>query len=733
MTPRKQRQASSAAERELRKQAQLLAQGRHPDPAGFLGRHLSPQGVSVRVFAPRMRSVSIADGPTLDRLAGTDLFICSGDPASVPVHYRILRSDEHGLTHSAHDPYSFPPMIDGFDRQVFGEGHHWHAYRFLGANPRSLDGISGTLFAVWAPRAQRLSVVGDFNQWDGRCHPMRAHPGGIWELFIPEMPAGSLYKFEIRAPDGSVFLKSDPYARQFQLRPETASVLPPPSDHSWSDGEWIEARRARDWLHAPMSVYEVHLGSWKRHPDGRPWSYRELADELPRYVRDLGFTHLELMPISEYPFDGSWGYQTIGIFAATSRYGTPDDFRHFVDECHRQGIGVLLDWVPAHFPRDAHGLARFDGLPLYEHADPRRGEHPDWNTLIYDYGRPEVRNYLLASALYWLEEFHIDGLRVDAVASMLYLDYSRKPGEWLPNRQGGNQNLEAVEFVRELNAVVHDRFPGALVIAEESTAWPQVSRPAYLGGLGFSMKWDLGWMHDTLDYFRVDPLYRRYHQDRLTFSMLYRYAENYVLSLSHDEVVHGKRSLLEKMPGDRWQRFANLRLLYTYLMSFAGKKLLFMGQEFAQAREWNHDRELDWGLLQDPLHRGVQTALRELNRLYRQLPALHRLDFEPGGFEWIDCNDAAQSVLSYLRRSGDDIVVVVLNFTPVVRESYRVGVPVGGIYRELFNSDSRLNGGSDVVNPGELRAEAEPRMGRPCSLSLRLPPLGGIILAPLNR
>ena len=629
-------------------------------------------------------------------------------------------------------------QIGAFDRQVFAEGHHWHAYRFLGANALSVEGQPGFLFATWAPRARSVSVVGEFNGWDGRTHPMRMHPGGIWERFIPGVTAGELYKFEVTGAHGERVLKTDPYAQQMQKRPQTASITVAASGYAWGDAAWMERRSRFDWLHQPLSAYEMHLGSWKRHSDGRQWTYRELAAELPAYVAEMGFTHVELLPVGEHPFDGSWGYQPIGNFAPSSRFGAPDDFRALVDAFHQAGIGVIVDWVPAHFPRDAHGLARFDGLPLYEYGDPRRGEHPDWNTLIYDYGRPEVRNYLLGSALYWLEEFHVDGLRVDAVASMLYLDYSRRPGEWLPNQYGGRENIEAMEFLRELNAVVHDRHPGAVVIAEESTSWPQVTRPAYVGGLGFSMKWDLGWMHDTLDYFHLDPVYRRFHHQHLTFGMMYRYSENFMLALSHDEVVHGKGSLLRKMPGDRWQRFANLRLLYTYLMSYAGKKLLFMGQEFAQDREWNHDVELDWELLNDGQHAGVRALLRDLNRLYRSLPALHASEFEPGSLEWIDCHDSPQSVLSYLRIGGGSHAVVVLNFTPVVRENYRLGVPApsplqkgqGAVYHEVFNSDSRLYGGSDVGNAGLVRSSGTPWMGRPCSLELRLPPLGGVILVP---
>jgi 1,4-alpha-glucan branching enzyme len=512
-----------------------------------------------------------------------------------------------------HDSYAFPPLIGDFDRQVFADGHHWHAYQFLGPNPRKAQGVAGVLFATWAPSAERVSVVGDFNDWDGRRLPMRKHPGGLWEIFVPDLPTGTLYKFEIRGYGGGLALKSDPYGKAFQTPPETASVVVGDSAHAWADSAWLERRKARDWLHTPMSAYEVHLGSWKRAPDGSYRNYREIAAELAPYVKEMGFSHIELMPVGEHPYDPSWGYQTTGNYAPTRRFDTPDDFRWFVDHCHAHGLGVILDWVPAHFPRDAHGLARFDGNALYEYGDPRQGEHPDWDTLIYDYGWPEVRNYLLASALNWLEEFHVDGLRVDAVASMLYLDYSRRAGEWVPNRFGGRENLDAIAFLRELNSVVHERHPGALVIAEESTAWPLVTRPTYLGGLGFSMKWNMGWMHDTLAYFKLDPVLRAYHHQKLTFSQLYAYSENFVLAFSHDEVVHGKGSLLRKMAGDEWQRFAHLRLLYTYLWTHPGKKLLFMGQEFAQDREWNHDASLDWELLERPRHQGVRRLVADLS------------------------------------------------------------------------------------------------------------------------
>ena len=624
-------------------------------------------------------------------------------------------------------------QIGEFDRQVFGEGHHWHAYRFLGAHARKVGSTSGVNFATWAPNAQGVRIVGDFNNWNGAEHALKMHPGGIWEGFIPGVADGALYKFEIHGADGGTVLKADPYGRQFQLRPDTATVVVAESQHAWKDDGWMSTRASRDWLHAPMSVYEVHAGSWKWAADGKAPNYRDLARMLVPYVLEMGFTHVELMPITEHPYDPSWGYQSIGNFAPTSRFGTPDDFRFFVDHCHANGIGVLLDWVPAHFPRDAHGLRQFDGTALYEHGDPRRGEHPDWNTLIYDYGRPEVRNYLLASALFWLDEFHVDGLRVDAVASMLYLDYSRKHGEWLPNRNGGRENLEAIDFLRELNSVAHERHPGALVIAEESTSWPLVTRPTDGGGLGFSMKWNMGWMHDTLEYLHEDPVHRRYRHDKLSFGQLYAYSENFVLPLSHDEVVHGKGSLLRKMNGDEWQRMANLRLLFTYQWTYPGKKLLFMGQEFAQDREWSQDRELDWSLLQDGRHKGIQNLVRDLNGLHTKHTALHRHDFTDEGFEWIDCNDAEHSILSFQRKDGDSTVIVVLNFTPVVRHNYRIGVPQAGTYLETLNSDSAHFGGSNVGNNGSVKTDAQPWMQHAQSLLLTLPPLAGLILVPTRR
>ncbi|HWT54520.1 MAG TPA: 1,4-alpha-glucan branching protein GlgB, partial [Rhodocyclaceae bacterium] len=583
----------------------------------------------------------------------------------------------------------------------------------------------------WAPNAERVSVIGDFNHWDGRCHPLASlGASGVWELFVPELPAGTLYKFELRLRGSEVVkVKADPYARAFEKRPATAARVVAPAAYAWQDAAWLQRRAGTDWLHAPMSIYEVHPGSWMRHPDGSFYNYRDLADKLVPYLQQQSFTHVELLPIMEHPLDESWGYQCTGFFAPSSRFGTPDDFRYFVDACHQANIGVILDWVPGHFPADDWALAHFDGSALYEHEDPQQKMHPDWGTHVFNYARNEVRSFLLSSAHWWLSEFHIDGLRVDAVASMLYLDYSRKAGEWRPNQYGGRENLDAIAFLREMNEMVHREFPGALTIAEESTAWPQVSRPVYVGGLGFSMKWNMGWMNDTLDYFRNDPIHRRYHHDRLTFGQLYAYSENFVLPLSHDEVVHGKGSLLGKMPGDEWQRFANLRLLLAYQMTTPGKKLNFMGNEIGQGDEWRDRSELPWWLLQYPLHQGMQRMTADLNRLYRDIPALHELDFYGEGFGWIDCHDADQSVLVWQRRARDGSnVVVAANFTPVLRSNYRIGVPQAGDWREIFNSDSAHYGGSNVGNGAGLHAEPARWMSQPAGLTLALPPLALIIL-----
>jgi len=712
---------------------QRIVEARHHDPFAVLGRHEDGDGnVVVRVFLPRAERVRINEGGVeLVRVEDSDLFEWTGPAKQVVGQYLINWYDNQGRVQVQHDPYLFPPQLGDFDLHLFGEGRHWHAYRFLGAHQRIVDGVGGFLFAVWAPSAMRVSVVGSFNDWDGRVHPMRVRGGtGVWELFIPDIDPGELYKFELRDQQGNVSVKIDPYCNAFQERPDTAGILQPDSSHRWQDAEWIDQRARRDWQAAPMSIYEVHLGSWQRTEDGSFVNYRTLARQLADYCEELGFNYIELLPITEHPLDASWGYQTTGYFAPTARFGTPDDFRWMVDHLHQRGIGVLLDWVPAHFPRDTFALARYDGTALYEHEDPRLGEHKDWGTLIFNYGRHEVKNFLLSSALFWLNEYHLDGLRVDAVASMLYLDYSREPGQWIPNKYGGNENLDAVDFLRQLNTVTHEQHPGTLMIAEESTSWPQVSRPTYLGGLGFSMKWNMGWMHDTLQYMQKDPIYRHYHHDQLTFGLVYAFSENFVLPFSHDEVVHGKRSMLDKMPGDPWQKFASLRLLYTFMFSYPGKKLLFQGCEIAQGLEWNFDASVNWELLERNQHQGVKQLVADLNRVYRELPALHQVDFESRGFEWIDCHDSSQSVLSYLRKSkgGEQLVAAAFNFTPVPRENYRIGVPAPGFYREAVNSDAESYGGSNMGNRGGVHAEPLEWMGRPYSIPLALPPLAGVIM-----
>jgi 1,4-alpha-glucan branching enzyme len=702
------------------------------DPFAFLGLHREKGAYIIRFFSPyatRVWLCGIGDGEELTCTDDRGLFEWHGSEP-FPIPYR-LRIEEDGHLREQHDPYSFPCDISDQDIYLFNEGKLHQAHQTLGAKLVTLNGIEGVRFAVWAPNAERVSVVGDFNRWDGRVHPMRARgSSGVWELFIPELSAGALYKYEIRNRNsGQILVKADPYAQEFQLRPDTAARVATASSHTWGDVTWMERRASLDWLHAPCNIYEMHAGSWQRGANGAFISYRELAASLIPYVQDMGYTHIELMPVSEHPLDESWGYQTTGYFAATSRYGSPDDLRYFVDACHQAGIGVILDWVPAHFPQDAWALARFDGTALYEHEDPRLGFHQDWGTHIFNYGRNEVKTFLLASANYWLSQFHMDGLRVDAVASMLYLDYSRKEGEWLPNKYGGRENLDAIDFLRELNIMVHEEFPGALTFAEESTSWPMVSRPVYLGGLGFSMKWNMGWMNDTLRYMTHTPIHRRYHHNELTFGQLYSYTENFMLPFSHDEVVHGKGSLLDKMPGDAWQKFANLRLLFTYQTAYPGKKLNFMGNELGQGREWRVSGELDWSLLDTHWHRGVKDVCRDLNRLYRDTPALYDLDFSGEGFTWIDCHDADQSVLSFLRRARDgSFLVVILNFTPVLRKRYRIGVPQGGAYREVFNSDSSYYCGSNAGNGDGLNAADTSWMGFPHMLEVTLPPLGGIIL-----
>jgi 1,4-alpha-glucan branching enzyme len=740
-TPRRSRsaRASRSAAPPLDPQITAIVAARHGDPFAFLGMHEDDGGLVVRAILPGAIAVEIVDAETGKAVAAAErvhpdgFFVGRRARRSERFPYR-LRVDWGGATGEFDDAYRFPTVLGDLDIHLLAEGTHLDSYRKLGAHVTTLDGVAGVSFAVWAPNAQRVSVVGGFDAWDGRRLPMRHHPSaGIWEIFVPGLAVGEVYKYEIVGPDGVVLpLKADPYAAQTEPPPRTASVVVAPDTYPWQDGEWLAVRSRANDRASPISIYEVHLGSWRRNlaEGGRYLSYRELAEQLVPYVADLGFTHIEIMPVTEYPFDGSWGYQPVSLFAPTARYGTPDDFRFFVDACHRAGIGVWLDWVPGHFPNDPHGLARFDGTALYEHADPRQGMHRDWGTLIYNYGRREVANFLLSSALCWIRDFHIDGLRVDAVASMLYLDYSRQPGDWIPNVHGGRENLEAIAFLRRLNEVVFGENVGATTVAEESTAWPMVSRPVYLGGLGFGFKWNMGWMHDTLGYMSRDPIHRKFHHNDLTFGLLYAFHENFILPLSHDEMVYGKRSLIGKMPGDDWQRFANLRAYFAFMWTHPGKKLLFMGGEFAQEREWNHDIGLDWQLMGAPLNSGVHGLVRDLNRLYRAVPALYRGDCEGDGFSWIDANNGAESILSYLRRDRDDpeaIAIVVSNFTPVPRHGYRIGVPYPGRYAERLNTDAEDYGGSGIGNFGTVEADPEPMHGHPYSLSLHLPPLAALV------
>ncbi|KWB64006.1 glycogen-branching enzyme [Burkholderia ubonensis] len=709
-----------------------LIEGDHDDPFALLGMHLVDGRVTVRAFLPDAVAVSVVDRASdrnlarLERVDGTALFAGVVPLSRRPFAYR-LRVDWGPHEQDIEDSYRFPLLLSDLDAWLLAEGTHHRPYEALGAHPVKIDEVAGVRFAVWAPNARRVSVVGNFNNWDGRRHMMRLRREcGVWEIFVPHAAVGDLYKFEIKTRDGELLLKADPFAFRAELRPGTASIvhgLPParPSD---------PARQRANALAAPMSIYEVHLGSWRRVPEQQDrWlGYRELADQLILYVKEMGFTHIELMPVNEHPFDGSWGYQPTGLYAPTSRFGTPDDFRHLVETAHANGIGVLVDWVPGHFPSDSHGLARFDGTCLYEHADPREGFHHDWHTLIYNYGRREVANYLIGNALFWIERFGVDGLRVDAVASMLYRDYSRAEDQWIPNHLGGRENLEAIGFLRRMNGIVCAERPEAVTIAEESTSFPNVSRPLEMGGLGFHYKWNMGWMNDTLRYLREDPVHRKHHHDKLTFGLLYAFGENFVLPLSHDEVVHGKGSLLSRMPGDEWQRFANLRAYYGFMWGHPGSKLLFMGSEFAQSSEWNANASLDWHLLQYPLHRGVRQFVRDLNAVLRHEPALHEVDFDAHGFEWIAADDRDNSVFSFVRKAADgDCVLVICNFIPVPRHQYRIGVPRPGRYREIVNSDAACYGGSGVGN-GECHTEAIASHGRDCSLSLVVPPLATIML-----
>ena len=722
------------------KEIEALLEGRHWDPFSILGPHWTEaQGLSVRVLLPGGADVWILPKPghgEAVRAVETHpggLFEASLGHVGEGFRYRLRLRMRSGAEWECEDTYRFGRVLSDLDVYLLAEGTHLRNFEKLGAHFVTIDGVRGLHFAVWAPNAERVSVVGSFNSWDGRRHPMRnLGTSGLWELFVPELLEGEYYKYEIRSRAGGLIrLKSDPYAFRSEYRPGTASIAHDLEKHQWNDALWQTEGRARaNSLGAPISVYEVHLGSWKRGDENRYLSYRELGERLIPYAKEMGFTHLELLPILEHPFDGSWGYQALGYFAPTSRFGSPEDFASFVDSCHRAGLGVILDWVPAHFPRDDHGLRLFDGTHLYEHADPRAGEHRDWGTLIFNYGRNEVRNYLLGNALFWLEKYHLDGIRVDAVASMLYLDYSRNEGEWIPNQFGGRENLEAIDFLKRFNELCHQHHPGVLTIAEESTSWAGVSRPTYLGGLGFSLKWNMGWMNDILEYFSKDPVHRKYHHRNLTFSMLYAFSENFMLPLSHDEVVHGKCSLLDKMPGDAWQKFANLRLLLSLQFAFPGKKLLFMGGEFGQGREWSCDESLDWGLLTIDYHQGVHRLVKDLNRIYASEPAMHQIDFDWKGFEWLDIHDWEKSVISFMRRGNEpgEEVICMFNFTPVPHNGYRVGVSEPGFYREILNSDSSVYRGSNLGNRGGLPAEAIPSHGRQWSLGLNLPPLGCVFL-----
>ncbi|HEY2637781.1 MAG TPA: 1,4-alpha-glucan branching protein GlgB [Solirubrobacteraceae bacterium] len=708
----------------------------HPTPHDVLGAHPDGDGVIVRAFRPAAERVTVVrQGEAPVELAAVHpggVFEGTLPATAMPLRYELEVAYPDGHTFTIDDPYAFPPTLGELDLHLAGEGRHETLWERLGAHPRTMGGVQGTSFAVWAPAAKAVSVVGDFNSWDGRLHAMRALGGsGIWELFLPGVGDGARYKYEILTEAGEIRLKADPLAFACDPPPLTDSIVHAPG-HEWRDGRWL-ATREKTLPHAePVSIYEVHLDSW-REPE--TLGYAELADELSAYVTDLGFTHVELLPVMAHPFSGSWGYQVTGYFAPSPRWGSPDDFRRFVDRMHENGVGVILDWVPAHFPRDDWALARFDGTALYEHADPRRGAHPDWGTLVFNFGRHEVRNFLIANALYWAKEFHADGIRVDAVASMLYLDYSREAGQWVPNEFGGREDLEAVQFLKELNETLFAQAPGILSVAEESTAWPGVSRPTYLGGLGFGFKWNMGWMHDTLAYFEQDPVYRRYHHHSLTFSLMYAFSENFVLPLSHDEVVHGKGSLYQKMPGDDWQKRANLRALYGYMWAHPGKQLLFMGSELGQQREWSHERSLDWHLLEDPGHAGIQNLVRDLNRIYRDEPALWELDTDPTGFWWLEANDANDNVVAFCRRDadGERVVACVANLSPVPHERYRVGLPRPGRWRELLNTDSSHYGGSDWGNYGGVEAEGIPWHDQPFSAEVALGPLAVTWLVPESR
>ncbi|MBF0472157.1 MAG: 1,4-alpha-glucan branching protein GlgB [Nitrospirae bacterium] len=761
---------------ELTEKINLIINSSHSNPFDVLGPHNvtvnDKEAITIRTFQPNAKDVTVIDlrknetkpinetikkeiskkaakesttdkktpeneyPMVMTRKEGFFEAVFKDTTTAFPYKLKINKND--GTEEIFYDPYCFNPVLTEFDLHLMGEGTHYKKYEKLGAHVTTINNIDGVHFAIWAPNAMRVSVKGDFNNWDSRTHMMRIlGNSGIWELFVPGLKHGTIYKFEVRAKYKDYTVeKSDPYGFFSELRPKSASVVYDINKYAWQDEKWMNARKEKDWLSSPLSMYEVHLGSWKRIPEegNRFMTYREMASDLLPYIKDLGYTHIQLMPVSEHPLDESWGYQVLGYFACTSRFGTPDDFMYFVDRCHQEGIGIIMDWVPAHFPKDGHGLAHFDGTALYEHEDPRRGEHRDWGTLIFNYGRKEVANFLISNALFWLDKYHLDGLRVDAVASMLYLDYSKKPGDWIPNQYGGNENLEAVAFLKWFNEVVHSYHPGVLTIAEESTSWAMVSRPTYIGGLGFSMKWNMGWMHDILNYFSKDPIYRKFHHNNLTFALLYAFTENFVNVFSHDEVVYGKCSMINKMPGDNWQKFANLRLLYAYMYAQPGKKLMFMGGEFAQYSEWVSTQSLDWHLTQYEPHQKLQRWVKELNRLYCSEPALYEVDFSYEGFEWIDFTDYSSGTIAFIRKAKDHMnyILCVFNFTPTPRQNYRIGVPYEGFYQEILNSDSEVYWGSNVGNWGGFHSDSIWWQGRPHSLNLNLPPLGAVFFKLAN-
>lgn len=729
-----------------------IIKGECRDPHAFLGMHAvgsagQQKNIAVRVYHPTARLVELIDTangsfyPLAEKYGNGIYEIIFPDRAEL-FEYKLRITDPYNNSYTTHDPYSFPPLISEYDVYLYSQGNHHRIFEKLGAHLMTVDGVGGTLFSVWAPNAGKVSVIGSFNQWDGRRHQMRQlAQSGIWELFIPLVSAGDMYKFEIKTPSGQLTAKADPYAFYAEKRPAKASIVQNIDDYRWNDSVWLNQRETADVFTAPISIYELHLGTWSTaaepQEDGDIFlNYRTIADRLVPYIKYMGYTHIELLPVTEHPFDGSWGYQVTGYYAVTSRYGTPQDFMYLVDQCHQNNIGIILDWVPAHFPKDAYGLARFDGTALYEHADPRQGEHPEWGTLVFNHGRNEVRNFLISNAVFWFEKYHIDGLRVDAVASMIYLDYAKKPDQWIPNKYGGNMNLEAVAFLKQLNATVFSYFKGIMMIAEESSSWPMITKPTYLGGLGFTFKWNMGWMNDFLKYVSMDPIYRKYHQNLITFSLMYAFSENYVLVLSHDEVVHGKRSMLSKMPGDYWQKFAGLRVTYGYTYGHPGKKLLFMGSEFGQFIEWNDSKGLDWHLLDYEMHKKMQTFVRDLNNLYTAEKALYQVDFSYNGFEWIDCNDNEHSVVSFIRKGRDyhDMLIFICNFTPVVNDNYCIGVPFALDYELVLNSNYEKYGGYEPDQDNVIYVSEQQSMhGRPCSLRLTIPPLCVMILRPLFR